>query len=472
MTARYEDLISHLITALAQRALFHRDHPRVQAAVADFVRGLRQRATEDRRELFFIGVAEKKLVHDGRCLFGSSLVGRKLVRLAEHLHCGGFLFRTNLAESDVHGLLDLCAEVRGPLASLHEARERLKARTEAVQLSPVYEDPAWFGQFLYARTEAWQGAPGKAGGQSMVPVFQSLFDTVEAAHARAGDDGAIDVGGARTVTEGLLRAVQADGMHDLLRLVRYPNYDTYTVGHSVRVALLAVQVGLQLGLPTHYLVELGTAGLLHDVGKAKIPREILFKPSRLSDDERRTMSRHPALGAQILAAHADAGPLSIGAAFGHHIRHDRAGYPEIARWHAVGKATALVHVCDAFEALTAVRPYKPALTPRRAFEILFGDKGSFHPGALAALVRSMGLYPPGSRVLLSTGERATVIAAGVDFERPSVRVTHDAKGRALPPDEERDLDLGSAEARATSIARAIEDPVAAPSEAELASKDC
>jgi len=98
-------------------------------------------------------------------------------------------------------------------------------------------------------------------------------------------------------------------------------------------------------------------------------------------------------------------------------------------WHAVGKATALLHVCDVFEALTAVRPYKPALTPRRAFEIMLADRGSFHPGALQALVRCTGLYPPGSRVLLSSGERALVLVAGSDIERPAVRVTTPATAR-------------------------------------------
>jgi HD-GYP domain-containing protein (c-di-GMP phosphodiesterase class II) len=227
---------------------------------------------------------------------------------------------------------------------------------------------------------------------------------------------------------------------------------------------------MHLNLPTHTLTELGTAGLLHDVGKSKIPREILFKPARLDDEERAVMSQHPRLGAQLLAAHPHAGAMSIGAAFGHHLRRDRRGYPSIGSWHPVGKATALMHVCDVFEALTAVRPYKPALTPRRAFEIMLRDSGAFHPGALAVLLRCMGLYPPGSRVLLSSGERGTVVAAGADIERPRLQLTHDVRGCALPAEAQRELDLATE--IEVSVVRLLEDPIVPPSTAELSAHRC
>jgi len=469
-TSIYEDLISALVNALSQRALFHRDHPRVQSSVADFVRGLRQRLGDDQREAFFLGVVEGRLVHDGRFLFGSTLLGRKLVKFADRLRCGGFLFRAALGENDVLSLLDFCVELNEQVASLDEARARLQQRTQAIELSPLYEDQGWFGQFHYSKSEAWDGAGGGEREQrAMVPVFQSLFDAVETAHGKAASDAALDVDGARSVSEGLLHSLETGDAHDLLRVVRYPNYDSYTVGHSVRVALLAVLVARELHAPTRYVIELCTAGLLHDVGKAKIPNEILFKPGLLDDEERRVMSQHPRLGAELLLANNGAGPLSIGAAFGHHIRHDGGGYPVVPCWHAVGKATALLHVCDVFEALTAVRPYKPALTPRRAFEIMLADRGSFHPGALQALVRCTGLYPPGSRVLLSSGERALVLVAGSDIERPAVRVTHARNGALLPADEVHDLDLAAASE--IHILRMLED-LTPPTAAEASILQC
>ena len=452
----YEELITTLISAMGQRALFYREHPRVQSATRDFVSGFQARIKADAKPVFFLGIVDGRLVHDGRLLFGSTLLGRKLLVFAERLHCGGFLFREPISESDVFGLLDLYAELRGPVASLQEARERLKLRTEAIQLSPPYEDPGWFGQFVYSCTEAWNDATNAPGSEAMTGVYQSLFETVENAHGKAATDSNIDVNGARGVAEELLKS--ADGrLHDVLRLVRYPNYDSYTVGHSVRVALLAVQVGMTLRLAPNYLLELGTAGLLHDVGKAKIPYEILFKPGRLNDEERCIISHHPRMGAELLMEQKDSGPLSVGAAFGHHIRQDRKGYPAIPKWHALGRSTALIHVCDVFEALTAIRPYKAAFSPRRAFEIMLADTGCFHPGAMSALVRSVGLFPPGSRVLLSTGERALVVAAGDELQRPCVSITHDRTGSALPSSANERRDLAKIDPRDLSIVRLLDD---------------
>ncbi|MBK8180068.1 MAG: HD domain-containing protein [Planctomycetes bacterium] len=452
----YEELISLLIGALGQRSMFYRTHPRVQCAAADFVRGLTARIEADGAQVFFLGVVDGRLVHDGRMLFGSTLLGSKLLVFAERLKCGGFLFRAPITEKDVLGLLDLYAELRQPVASLAEARARLKAATEAIQLSPPYEDADWFGQHVFQRTESWNEAGDPLTTGSMTEVYQSLFDTVDKAHAQAAGGGTLDINGARGVAEELLKS--ADGrMHDVLRLVRYPTYDSYTVGHSVRVALLAVQVGLTLELDPRYLLELGTAGLLHDVGKSKIPQAILFKPGRLDEEERRIVSHHPRLGAELLLEQEDVGALSIGAAFGHHLRQDRKGYPVIPPWHASGRATELIHVCDVFEALTAIRPYKTALSPRRAFEIMLADEGCFHPGALAALVRSVGLYPPGSRVVLSSGERAIVVGAGEAPDRPTVMVTHARDGAPIARAARETRDLALLDPAELWVARLIDD---------------
>jgi HD-GYP domain-containing protein (c-di-GMP phosphodiesterase class II) len=223
------------------------------------------------------------------------------------------------------------------------------------------------------------------------------------------------------------------------------------------VALLAVQVGLTLKLEPRYLLELGTAGLLHDVGKAKIPNDILFKRGKLDEEERRVITNHPRAGAELLMEQEDAGPLSVGAAFGHHIRQYRRGYPVIPKWHAIGRSTALIHVCDVFEALTAIRPYKAALSPRRAFEMMLADTGCFHAGAMSALVRSVGLYPPGNRVLLSTGERALVIAAGDALDRPCVSITHDATGRLQAAATQERRNLAQLDEREISIVRTLDD---------------
>ena len=107
-TASYEGLVNQLVQAISQRALFHRDHPRVLGAAREFARGLRARLEASGKEAFFLGLVQGRLVHDGRFLFGSTLLGRKLVTFLTRLRCGGILLRDSITEADVLVLLDLC----------------------------------------------------------------------------------------------------------------------------------------------------------------------------------------------------------------------------------------------------------------------------------------------------------------------------------------------------------------------------
>jgi hypothetical protein len=118
-------------------------------------------------------------------------------------------------------------------------------------------------------------------------------------------------------------------------------------------------------------------------------------------------------------------------------------------WFTRSSAAALIHVCDVFEALTASRPYKNPMCPRKAYEIMLADRQAYQPRLLAALIRVMGLYPPGSEVKLSDFRRAVVVARGPSLEQPVVRITHDSLGvplararqTALCLSEEPDLDV-------------------------------
>jgi len=464
--SRWDELVILLSTGLGQRRLYHAAHPKVAACGERFARRLNELLAETGGESFFLGVVDGKLVHDGRYLVGSSIVGRKLIEFAERLHCGGFLFPAGTDAQELQALFTLGAELREPVAGLPEARALLAARgVRRVGLSPVYEDQGWFGQFLYKGEESWGGGELAAGGlESMLPVYQSLFGAVEGAHHSAARDGELDIDATRALSEKLLRSAD-EGFLDIMQLVRYPDYDSYTVGHSVRVAMIAVLVGHRLGLAQPFLVELGAAGLLHDVGKAKVPEEILYKPTRLSPDERRVIERHPALGAHILLENRAAGPLAVAAAWGHHLRHDGRGYPSRPPWAALGRATALLHVCDAFEALTAVRPYKLAMTPRRAYEIMLSDRGAFDPSLLAAFMRAMGLYPPGSQVRLTSGEQALVLAAGPDIARPRVRVVRDTSGAAVAPDVAPVYALGDDDGPPLGVAGLLVDDATSPPDA-------
>ena len=465
-TPGFDELVILLSTGISQRRMYFGEHPKVVACSEQFTRKLQDLLAADQKETFFLGVVEGKLVHRGRYLVGSSIVGRKFITFAEQCHCGGFLFQAALTAGELRELFTLAAEVTEPLPALKDARALLESRNvRHITLSPPYEDAGWLGQFVYDGAESWGGEVFEGNDLAAVlPVYQSLFGAVESAHQVAAHQHQPDVAGLRGLSEQLMRS-GGDSVLDIMQLVRYPDYDSYTVGHSVRVALIAVLVGRHLALPPELLTDLGTAGLLHDVGKARIPEDIIYKPGQLTPQERRIIQEHAGHGARILLESRDAGPLAVAAAWGHHLRHDGGGYPASAPWAARGRLTSLLHLCDVFEALTAVRPYKLAMTPRRAYEIMLGDTGAFDPALLAVFVAAMGIYPPGSRVHLTTGEEATVMASGVAVDRPRVKITRDADGALLALADQRGLDLGLPSAAAVAVQGLVMDDITAPPDA-------
>jgi HD-GYP domain-containing protein (c-di-GMP phosphodiesterase class II) len=438
MNARVDALVTLLARGIAQRGLYFAEHPNVRACAHELARDLAQTIAGSESG-FFLGAVEGRLIHEGRMLLGASIVGHKVASCLDRLHSGGLLFRRGVEARELSALFTIAVEQSEPIdGGLAAARELLVSRdVQNIELSPRYEDEDWFGRNVKGSAESDEDGKDLA---DLIPVYQSLFEVVETSHGRATGDHGVDIDGARAVSERFLAATSA-GSPDMMQLVRYTDADSYTVGHSVRVALLCVLVGQHLGLPKPRLNELATAGLLHDVGKAKVPPEILYKAGRLDPDELRIMRIHPDAGAKILIESGDASSTTVCTAWGHHVRHDLRGYPNVPGWAVQGEATALLQACDVFEALTAVRPYKRAVTPLRAFEIMFADPGAFHPGALRALVQTLGIYPPGSRITLSDGSRAIVMRAGEKPDRPLVRVTRDAEGVPLDHDAQPVVDL-------------------------------
>ena len=440
MQPKLDKVVILISSGIAQRKLYFADHPKVKSLGRDFVTLLQAYLNEKKLDHFFIGVVDAKLVYEGKYLVGPSIAGGQLVKLTELLHCGGFSFDIRVTPEEVSAFYGVAAELKDPVDGLAEGRALLAAAgIQNITIATEYNDPR--GAVSDDDMVTWQGRDqGGRHLESPILVYQALYDVVTAAHGNAAMDRMLDIDNARSVSEYLLQSTRAS-FTDIIQLMHYPDYDSYTVGHSVRVATLAVHLGDQLGLDEEHLLALGTAGLLHDVGKSKIPDEILFKPGRLDKEEFATMKTHARLGAQILMEHKTVTPLDVAAAWGHHLRRDGGGYPAPPPWAARDNVTKLLQVCDVFEALTAIRPYKAPMTPHQAFEIMLGDEGAFDPTMLHAFIRTLGLYPPGNRVRLSDGSTATVVASGPDVLRPLVELASDADGQPLPDSEDNLVNL-------------------------------
>ncbi len=426
MSQKLNDLLILLCRTISSRTLYFDKHPKVTVLVSDFTTQLNEFCREKNTDKLFIGIIDGTIVFEGRNLVGPSIVGRQLINFAEKLHCGGFSFAQQTTQEELRMFLNLTIALKHPAANLSEARELLKSKNiNNIELAHHYLDPS--GPMSKDQQSLWEGQDSGNFLHSPTLIYQALFDAVTQAHRDVASGNDIDTDNIRSVSEYMLHFIQT-GFSDMMQHVHYPDYDSYTLGHSVRVASLAVYLANSFDWNEELLLSITTAGLLHDIGKSTIPDEILFKPGRLTDEEFSIIMAHPQVGAEILMAQKDASPLEIAVAWGHHIRHDGSGYPKSPKWAVKHPITSLLQICDVFEALTAQRPYKPPLSPQMSYSIMLKDKGGFDPALLASFISALGLYPPGNIVRMSDGTKGTVVEVGSKIDRPTVRITHDQEG--------------------------------------------
>ena len=185
--------------------------------------------------------------------------------------------------------------------------------------------------------------------------------------------------------------------------------DEYTFKHSVDVATIAMILGKQQGLSKQQVYELGVSGLLHDVGKTRIPTEILNKPARLNDDEFAIMKQHSVYGYHMLEKKGEFNKEICYAVLQHHEKINGKGYPLGFNEKQITPYAKILSVADIYDALVTERPYKSAFSQRDAVEMIMSMTGELDMTAMKSFLESMILYPVDSIIDLSNGEKAKVV---------------------------------------------------------------
>lgn len=200
--------------------------------------------------------------------------------------------------------------------------------------------------------------------------------------------------------------------------------DEYTYCHSVNVSMLAMLLGRWLGMPDESLRQLVRTGLLHDIGKSRVPMRILNKPARLTDDEFKEMKRHTEYGYLIVKDIPDVRPETLFAVLSHHEREDGSGYPLGITGNRMHQFAKIISIVDIFDAMTANRVYKKNESPFKVFELMqHGSFGVLDPTILTTFLTNITHYYVGKEVNLSDGNSAEVVFMNhMDFSRPVVRV--------------------------------------------------
>ncbi len=210
---------------------------------------------------------------------------------------------------------------------------------------------------------------------------------------------------AEAVVRSLSVAMHGDS-RIVLPLLKLKEFDQYTTTHSLNVAVLSMGLAESLGCRPKEVRAIGVAGLLHDIGKIRIPLEVLTKPGKLNDEERAIMNQHPLDGARVIMQSDEDVGMAATVAYEHHIMLNGGGYPALHYNRECTMASRLVHVCDVYDALSTTRPYREAWPSEKVLSYLEERTGTeFDPELVGAFIRT--LRQGQARVRVLSDEPAT-----------------------------------------------------------------
>ncbi len=201
-------------------------------------------------------------------------------------------------------------------------------------------------------------------------------DAVEFVHDEVSAGRSVPMAEVEAIVHGLAVTIHRE-QHLVMPLLELKTFDQYTTTHSCNVAMLSIGLSEELGLDGGKVRAIGTAALLHDIGKVRVPANVLVKPGKLSDVEFAQMRSHPVEGAKILSQRGSGNALAATVAYEHHIWFNGlGGYPSVTYERDAHYASRIVHVCDIYDALCSKRPYRDAWTQARALDLLRGLQGT------------------------------------------------------------------------------------------------
>jgi len=312
----------------------------------------------------------------------------------------------------------------------YEALSRRLEETgvEAFELAPLVEsDEEHSGPHMEAKEKA---------KRTYVRSVEATKDVINS--IRMGQSA--NIGKIKRVVQGIVDQILADET-SLVGLTAIRDYDDYTFTHSVNVCIFSIALGRRLALTRLQLYDLGMGALFHDIGKSRVPLDIINKVDVLTDDEWRMIAAHPWLGVLALFSVRDQQEFpyrSMLVAFQHHMKRDLTGYPRSLRTKTLMFYAKIVAVADGFDAATSRRSYQTVpMAPSAVLqEMRDNSRRGMDPVIVKAFINLLGIYPVGTFLVLDTFELAIVHAANPDpdmLSRPLVRIVSDELGNVQYP---------------------------------------
>ena len=354
--AGIERVIAQIAGALTTGALYPPTHPAVASVIAQLRDGVAAACDERHQDALTFLQLDDEIVIDGRPIRSGALYLQPFIRALRRSDVARLTLARDLDQDECRALVDALAAGRRPQSTRHVV-------VGQVEIGTPERAPA--------------APPGPSAGEEG-GISETRVEMARDAFTRIRYEGVRNLDPVEDLVWSLADAV-ARSTQTVLPAVPLKSHDEYTFVHSVNVSLLVLAQARGFGFDGPLLHAIGLAALLHDVGKLRIPLDVLNKPGKLSGDEWTTMARHAELGAWELGALTTSAPLSILVAYEHHLRYDgQANYPPVPAARCPTLASQLTAIADVYDAICTVRPYRPALSRTAALDVLRSRAGSFH----------------------------------------------------------------------------------------------
>ena len=424
--------------ALRAIKLYPLEHTAVQKTLAELSQVAEELRAEEGElefrvsgEFIFLNATRLRLDLSNYATFGHILTLCKLAGIGA-IHVG-----TNGTARDWTLLLSLLGgeSKTAPAERFKEILSRLKdAKIETFQLDPPTETAS--DRELNEETKA---AANRTYSQS-VAVTKDVINSV-----RIGKTP--NIRKIKRVVQGIVDQVLNEET-SLIGLTTIRDYDEYTFTHSVNVCIFSIALGRRLGMTKIQLYELGLAALMHDIGKSRVPIDLLQKTGELTDEEWKWMAAHPWLGVLVLfqfrRQQEELSYRAMTVCQEHHMKIDLTGYPKAIRPRQVSLLSKIVSIADGYDAATSRRVYRTEVIAPSAVleEMRDNPRRGLDQVLVKAFINLLGIYPVGTLVVLDTFELAVVSAANPNPEalsRPIVKIISDAQGNTISPPLQVDL---------------------------------
>ena len=309
------------------------------------------------------------------------------------------------------------------------------------QIEEVYTDGREIGEPEAGRKGAREGAWFPPREEKLLKSYRATVEKVEAIFQDIVDGTSVSHEPIDTVVNETVELLRQHRQEMTQLILLGELLERKEALSAVNCMVLSVVIGTTMKLTSHRLLQLATAGLLHDVGMLKIEKSILAKQGKLSEAETNQMRTHAALGYRIISKDLKYPEDIARAALEHHERWDGKGYPRRLKGEEIGVFSRIVTVADAYEAMVGERPYRNSMIGYTAMRGILSDNGKhFDPQVLKAFLESMGIFPVGSIVQLNNSSIGRVSENHPDAPlRPKLDLLIDELGNRLEGQEAVDL---------------------------------